>query len=181
MKFSLELLKFGKSKHSAAEDIAVINEESSPAPKMVSSTTKRLKSHGSELLLLISGLLGGAIVFGGLCGLTFIEEAPVKQLPKSIVDNVSFRNTSMVRESVTPFGDMGFVPVILPALPEMPQADKAQRDAIRIVGLMPPKMVILQQNGKRVTAMSGSETPIGKIGAITDKGCYIDGEFVKYK
>lgn len=175
MNFSFKSFKFGKSKHKHAEEKKVA------APvKAKSSSVKKMKQHGSEFMLLMCGLLSGVVVFGALCGFTYLETVPVKKMPPSVIDGNAFRNTSMIRQTVTPFGDMGFVPVI-PVLPELPQAEKGVRDAIRIVGLMPPKMVILQQNGKRISAVAGSETPIGRIGEITAQGCYIDGEFVKYK
>lgn len=70
-----------------------------------------------------------------------------------------------------------------PAVPSMPAGKGINNivpgDKLRVVGLLPPNIAILQKSGKTLTVKSGQNSEYGYIGEITSNGVYIDGTFTQ--
>lgn len=50
---------------------------------------------------------------------------------------------------------------------------------IDVLGVMPPDVAILRLGNKTYSVSAGSESPVGKIGKVTEEGVFINGSLVK--
>lgn len=72
-----------------------------------------------------------------------------------------------------------------PEVPSMPNGRHgvhnilSQDATLRVVGLLPPNIAIIQKSGKTITVRKGQDSEYGYIGEITKNGVYIDGTFIE--
>lgn len=69
---------------------------------------------------------------------------------------------------------------MVPQMPSMPGYAGRQPEVLRVIGVLPPDVVILQKGGKTLTAKSGSATEFGAIGTISKTGAMIDGAWIEF-
>lgn len=72
---------------------------------------------------------------------------------------------------------------VVPAMPTNPNAPYAggYDDTLRVVGVLPPDVAILQRAGKTVTVKIGKETPWGTLTSVSKRGVTVGGEWVDFE
>lgn len=78
------------------------------------------------------------------------------------------------------------IPPSAPIVPQMPSNPNAPNvggydDTLRVVGVLPPDVAILQRSGKTVTAKLGTETPWGTLSSVSKAGVTVGGDWVAFK
>lgn len=78
------------------------------------------------------------------------------------------------------------IPPSAPIVPQMPSNPNAPNvggydDTLRVVGVLPPDVAILQRSGKTVTAKLGTETPWGRLSSVSKSGVTVGGEWVDFE
>lgn len=72
-----------------------------------------------------------------------------------------------------------------PVVPPMPgnhyAPGGAHNDVLRVVGVLPPDVAILQCSGQTVTARIGSKTPWGTLSSVSKAGVTVGGEWVDFQ
>lgn len=73
-----------------------------------------------------------------------------------------------------------------PSVPDMPGFGAGINNVVggqelKVVGVLPPDIVILQKGGKTITAAANNNCEFGYVGSISADGAYIDGAFMKIK
>mgnify|MGYP006959749940 CR=1 FL=1 len=73
-----------------------------------------------------------------------------------------------------------------PSVPDMPGSGAGINNVVggqelKVVGVLPPDIVILQKGGKTITAAANNNCEFGYVGSISADGAYIDGAFMKIK
>lgn len=69
----------------------------------------------------------------------------------------------------------------MPGTPNVPAAAGGYDDTLRVVGVLPPDVAILQRSGQTVTAKIGSETPWGTLSSVSKNGATVGGEWVDFE
>lgn len=69
---------------------------------------------------------------------------------------------------------------MVPPMPSMPGAPARQSEVLRVIGVLPPNVVILQKGGRTITAKSGAVTAFGEVGSISKTGAMIDGTWIEF-
>lgn len=78
------------------------------------------------------------------------------------------------------------IPPSAPIVPQMPSNPNAPYaggydDTLRVVGVLPPDVAILQRSGKTVTVKLGKETPWGTLTSVSKSGVTVGGEWVDFE
>lgn len=78
------------------------------------------------------------------------------------------------------------IPPSSPIVPQMPSNLNAPNvggydDTLRVVGVLPPDVAILQRSGKTVTAKLGTETPWGTLSSVSKSGVTVGGEWIDFE
>ena len=73
-----------------------------------------------------------------------------------------------------------------PSVPDMPGNGAGINNVVggqelKVVGVLPPDIIILQKGGKTITAAANNSCEFGYVGSISADGAYIDGTFMKIK
>ena len=127
--------------------------------------------------LVASGLLGAGLTFGLLISSNPAEVNMPKQ-PAVNYDSISFLKNNIIIGS-SPFSERDvsrFQDLASPIIPELPQQD----ERLKVIGLLPPDVVILKKGGETVTAMVGEDTKFGRINSVFVGGAVIDGQYREF-
>ncbi|WP_455654329.1 hypothetical protein [Phascolarctobacterium sp.] len=78
------------------------------------------------------------------------------------------------------------IPPSPPIVPQMPRDPNGPYtggydDTLRVVGVLPPDVAILQRSGKTVTVKLGKETPWGTLTSVSKSGVTVGGEWVDFE
>ena len=127
--------------------------------------------------LMASGLFGASLTLGLLIS-SHPAEVNMPQQPAVNYDSISFLKNNIIVGS-SPFSERDVSKVqdlSGPIIPELPQQD----ERLRVIGLLPPDVVILKKGGETVTAMVGEDTKFGHINSVFDSGAVIDGQYREF-
>lgn len=103
------------------------------------------------------------------------------------------KNTSKQIVALSPFKALQDLPPVAdmdmptpPSVPDMPgigtgPSNVAGGQELKVVGVLPPDIVILQKGGKTITAVANNNCEFGYVSSISPDGAYIDGTFMKIK
>lgn len=70
-----------------------------------------------------------------------------------------------------------------PVVPPMPGNARGggHDDVLRVIGILPPDVAILQCAGRTVTAKIGTQTPWGTLSSVSKAGVTVGGEWIDFK
>lgn len=70
-----------------------------------------------------------------------------------------------------------------PVVPPMPGNARGggHDDVLRVIGILPPDVAILQCAGRTVTAKIGTQTPWGTLSSVSKAGVTVGGDWVAFK
>lgn len=112
-----------------------------------------------------------------------VDKATAKPISPKTYQNLDISKTNIQSEDITavkpsPFFSLeGMKLPSVPAIPDM----KTDGTALRVMGCIPPDIVILKKNGKTLTARTGEDTYFGHVGAVYIDGAWIDNKFMSLK
>jgi hypothetical protein len=95
-----------------------------------------------------------------------------------IFGNNSFAATNGAINPTCPM--MAPTPPLLPSMPSM-DGGNGVRSATKVIGVLPPNVVILQRGNKTITAKAGTKTEFGTIGFVDANGANINGAYISLK
>lgn len=101
----------------------------------------------------------------------FAAESPFGSVPQNAMDNAPLQAPTYIPGSP-----------MVPQMPNMPgrAGSAAANEVLRVIGVLPPDVVILQKGGRTITAKSGSSTEFGVIGTINKEGASVGGSWIEF-
>lgn len=156
----------------------------------------KLSCYGASMALSIA-LFGSYVMFSA-APLQNVPEIPIinldsitpnvnEKIPEDVIENNPLDTLSIIPNAGAGIARRGMTPTP-PGVPPMPVTPRepgnvgypASRE-LKVLGVLPPDVVILERGGKTITARSGSETDFGTVGEITSDGAYVDDTFIMLK
>lgn len=108
-----------------------------------------------------------------------------KEVNKITNEQIAALSPFKAQQNLPPSKDVMDMPTP-PSVPDMPGSGAGINNVVgsqelKVVGVLPPDIVILQKGGKTITAAANNNCEYGYVGSISADGAYIDGAFMKIK
>lgn len=154
-------------------------------------------SMGTKVAGITVSALTALTVFGSMVYVTRPEVKPPVNNNNNAIDFSKIRIGTPAFAAESPFGNIvpqnamdnapqqapTYIPgsPMVPQMPNMPGAlGNNGNEVLRVIGVLPPDVVILQKGGRTVTARAGSSTEFGVIGTINKDGASVGGSWIEF-